>query len=218
MTDLLESQIGNGWCHAWYTRRFLQSVKVVEFPSPHSGLGLSCYVQWTSPIRRFTDLQVHMSVKRYLRRQRVSELMQQGQRIPEELCQLDLGLPFGAICDGSMTDDVIGSDDVDRDLNFLDGLGLAGAARTLQRQSQQYWIYEYIRRQSEKDPHRAYPSIVLGCVDPERQQYAVYVEPFGLEHRYTSPRKQSLDTGTTLQLKVDAVSPRFGILTFVQAV
>ena len=85
MMDLLEYNIGDGYCHAWYSRRFLSPVKVTPFFNPHSGLGLECYAQWTSPIRRFSDLQVHAVVKRYLRRQKVMELLSQGQSLPETI-------------------------------------------------------------------------------------------------------------------------------------
>ena len=44
--------------HAWYARRFFNKVTVSEEPGPHFGMGLDSYVQWTSPIRRLTDLQV----------------------------------------------------------------------------------------------------------------------------------------------------------------
>jgi hypothetical protein len=44
--------------HAWYARRFFNKVVVSEETGPHYGMGLDCYVQWTSPIRRLTDLQV----------------------------------------------------------------------------------------------------------------------------------------------------------------
>jgi hypothetical protein len=110
------------------------------------------------------------------------------------------------------------SDDLDIDLNLLEGIGLVGAARTLQRQSQQYWLFEHVRRQHEINPDKLYAALVLGCVDPERQQYAIYVEALGLEHRYSNPAKGRLDAGDTLTLKVDSVSPRIGVLTFVQAV
>jgi exoribonuclease R len=218
MEDLLESNLGHGYCHAWYTRRFLQSVKVSEAPGSHSGLGLSCYVQWSSPIRRFTDLQVHVCVKRYLRRRRMYELLQAGEDLPSGIdLHRDLGAVLRDRCvysNGTLTS----AEDLDRDLNLLEGIGLVGAARTLQRQSQQYWLFEYVRRQHEADPDKLYAALVLGCVDPERQQYAIYVEGLGLEHRYANPGKGRLETGATLNMKVDSVSPRIGVLTFVQAV
>jgi exoribonuclease II len=46
------------YSHAWYARRFFNKVSVSEETGPHYGMGLDCYVQWTSPIRRLTDLQV----------------------------------------------------------------------------------------------------------------------------------------------------------------
>ena len=50
--------MGKRYPHAWYARRFFKPVAVSEDPGPHFGMGLECYVQWTSPIRRLTDLQV----------------------------------------------------------------------------------------------------------------------------------------------------------------
>lgn len=219
MLDLLESNAGGGYCHAWYARRFLQSVRVSEIPGPHSGLGLACYVQWTSPIRRFTDFQVHVVVKRYLRRRRLHEMLQDQQDLPAGVdLHADLGFPVGSVVRGSGVAFPVGADDLDHDVNFFEGGGLVGAARTLQRLSQQYWLYEHVRRQREKDPDRLYSAIVLGCVDPERQLYAVYVESLGLEHRFAAPGGRGrLEVGARLQLRVDSVLPRVGTLTFVQA-
>jgi exoribonuclease R len=218
MMDLLVYNVGKGLCHAWYARRFLESVSVMEMQLPHSGLGLDCYVQWSSPIRRFSDLQVHASVKRYLRRRRVYELLRNGQPIPEGVTAFDLGVPAEAMGkDGRFTKDTITTDDLDSDINYLEGAGLVGAARKLQQQSQQYWLFEYIRRQKEVDPNATFSLVVLGCVDPEKQQYAVYVTELGLEHRYTSPGGR-LDPGAELLVKVDNVSPRSGLLSFVRVV
>ena len=61
LQDLL--QYKHGYCHAWFARRFLSPVEIGPEPKPHFGLGIDCYVQWTSPIRRFGDLQVHAAVK-----------------------------------------------------------------------------------------------------------------------------------------------------------
>ena len=216
MEDLRDSNVGNGYCFAWYARRFLLPVKISEHSFPHSGLGLDCYVQWTSPIRRFSDLQTHVSVKRSLRRQRLSELLQTKREIPSGLLPVDFGFPFD-----SWPEDIsdlfrLASDDLDEDLNFLQGIGLMGAARTLQRQSQRYWLYEFIKRNHDSQPDLVYMAVVLGCVDPERQQYAVYLPALGLEHRYTSPCR--LDPGTRLRLSVESVYPRLGLLSFVRTV
>jgi exoribonuclease R len=217
MLDLEEFNIGGGLCHAWYSRRFMSPVKVMETQQPHSGLGLAAYVQWTSPIRRFSDMLVHISVKRHLRRERVYELLKNGMDIPEGIRDQDLGFPPGLVKDGKLTASSVSSVEIDEDINFLEGSGLVGAARTLQRQSQQYWMFEYICRLRNNDADITFSAVVLGCVDSERRQYAVYIERLGLEHRYTCPAG-TLEPGTRIRLKVDNVSPRFCSLGFVRAV
>ena len=89
MKFLLE--MNNRYPHAWYARRFFNKVNVSEKSGPHFGMGLDCYVQWTSPIRRITDLKVHSALKRYLRRKRVNEMLQSGLSIPSEVTSMDLG-------------------------------------------------------------------------------------------------------------------------------
>jgi len=216
MLDLLEYNVGNGYCHAWYYRRFMQPMKVMEMPRPHAGLGLPVYVQWTSPIRRFSDLLVHISVKRYLRRKRVYELLKEGVDLPLEITAVDLGFPPGSVCQGKITIDGVEESELDQDINFLEGIGLIGAARLLQRRSHEYWLFEYVQRLRTRNPDLIYTAIVLGMADPEKNQYAIYVEQLGLEHRYSAPGP--LNAGTKLQLKVDKISPRGGILSFVQAI
>jgi hypothetical protein len=217
MHDLLEYNIGDGYCHAWYARRFLQSVRVTEEQLPHSGLGLSNYVHWSSPIRRFGDLQVHACVKRFLRRKRVYELIREGQKIPDGVTACDLGLPEHSLSqEGTILVDSIYDYTLDQDVDYREGGGMFGAARTLQRQSQQYWMFEYVERQRVTQPDKIYESVILGCIDPERGQHAIYLYELGLEHRYTSPGGR-LDPGVKLQLRVDNVSPRNGILSFVRA-
>jgi exoribonuclease II len=231
LQSLREDNVGNGLCYAWYIRRFLEPVKISETPSPHSGLGLDCYVQWSSPIRRFSDLQVHASVKRYLRRKRIQQLLlsKDGESIstlPEGIEPSHLGWPEDALADkengGLLANVKLTTSDLDQDMDFLEGIGLIGAARTIQRQSQQYWMFEYIRRlqQKKSDSNMTgsnkviFRAVVLGCIDPERQQYAIYVPELGLEHRYVSPIR--LDPGKKLNLAVDTVFPRTGLLTFVR--
>jgi hypothetical protein len=148
----------------------------------------------------------------------VYELLEAGSKIPSGISSLDLGLPEGLLNgDGTFNGDSIASHDLDLDINYLEGVGLMGAARILQRQSQQYWLFEYVRRLREKHPEKTFRALVLGCVDPERQQYAIYVYELGLEHRYTSPAGR-LQAGIQLRLKVDYVAPRSGILSFVRTV
>lgn len=217
MMDLMESNAGLGLCHAWYTRRFLESVVVKDIPMPHSGLGLNCYVQWSSPIRRFSDLQVHAAVKRCIRRRKAYELLKSGASLPGEISAVDLGIPPDALHNGRIDMKPITLDDLDQDLDYMDGIGLVGAGKKLQRQSQQYWLFEYVRRLKETNPDTTFNVVILGCVDPDRFQFAIYVKELGLEHRYISPAGR-MEPGTEFRVRVDSVTPRSGLLSFVRVV
>ena len=71
LKNLQENNVAGGLAAAWYCRRFFQPVKIELTAKRHAGLGLDSYVQWTSPIRRFQDLNVHAAIKRRLRQKRV---------------------------------------------------------------------------------------------------------------------------------------------------
>jgi len=214
---------GDGYCHAWYARRFFNSVKITPDLQHHAGLGLDCYVQWTSPIRRFGDLQVHAAVKRCLRKKRLNALMQGGQAIPDSLVSSDLGClvpvgvedskdAFGKYTEYLTNDS--GDDEQEDKIDYKKGIGFIQAARNVQRKSKEYWIFEYLRRKKESEATEvAFEALVLGCVDPRRFQYAIYVHELGLEHRYLS-EMGSLKIGETIWLKVASTSPRQGLLTF----
>ena len=45
-------------------RRYLSRAELGTVPKPHSGLGMSAYTNWTSPIRRYLDLVVQRQLKR----------------------------------------------------------------------------------------------------------------------------------------------------------
>jgi hypothetical protein len=148
-------------------------------------------------------------------------MMQKGSKVPSGLRGIDLGWATDTHDQTSQEEGglpvVKDRDDLDQDLDFHSGIGLIGASRTLQRQSQQYWLYEHVRRLRENDPDTIFTVLVLGCVDQVKRQYAIYVYELGLEHRYTSPAGK-LNIGITLTMKVDRVSPRTGILSFVRAI
>jgi hypothetical protein len=215
MMDLLEANVGGGYCHAWYSRRFMSPVKITEFANPHFGLGLACYVQWSSPIRRFGDLQVHCAVKRYARRQKINELIKNGDSIPSGLTWVDLGCVVPTKNEAGEYEQN-GTDAIDEDIDYRDRGALLGAVKSLQRSSHQYWLFEHIRRVNEQDPGKQYEVLVLGCVDPERRAYAVYFYELGFEYRYISP-VGSLGTGNKIKLKVASVFPRSGQLTLIRA-
>ena len=67
-------------------------------------------------------------------------------------------------------------------------------------------------RNDDIESANVFECIVLGCVDPNRLQYAIYAKEIGLEHRYLSERG-SLNVGETIWLKVASVNPRNGLLS-----
>lgn len=112
-----------------------------------------------------------------------------------------------------MTNDS-GDDEQEDKIDYKKGIGFIQAARNVQRKSKEYWIFEYLRRKKESEATEvAFEALVLGCVDPRRFQYAIYVHELGLEHRYLS-EMGSLKIGETIWLKVASTSPRQGLLTF----
>mmetsp|Transcript_23264 Transcript_23264/g.39503 ORF Transcript_23264/g.39503 Transcript_23264/m.39503 type:complete len:403 (-) Transcript_23264:65-1273(-) len=212
MQDLLQFNAGDGYCHAWYSRRFLCPVSVTTRCRPHSGLGLDCYTQWTSPIRRFGDLQVHCAVKRYLRRERINELLLDRANIPSEISSSDVGFDLDLLKDGG----VVESSDLDTDIDFSERQAMPGVARLVQRQVYRYWTLEYIRRRTEADPTYSFDALVLGCTDPERLQYAVYLPEVAHEHKYVS-QKGFLNAGERYRLRAQSVNPINGLMTLTLA-
>jgi len=138
--------------------------------------------------------QVHSAMKRYLRRKCVNEMLQKGLPIPSELSSMDLGYDISKI---QQTNDMNAVDPID----YKSGLGQIFAARPIQSSSSNYWKFEYIRKLVDKsDTEVMFESIVLGCVNRDRFQYAIYVYELGLEHRYLS-ESGKLEEGRKLWLK-----------------
>eukprot|EP00532_Pseudo-nitzschia_australis_P005149 CAMPEP_0168188690 /NCGR_PEP_ID=MMETSP0139_2-20121125/15853_1 /TAXON_ID=44445 /ORGANISM="Pseudo-nitzschia australis, Strain 10249 10 AB" /LENGTH=845 /DNA_ID=CAMNT_0008111287 /DNA_START=283 /DNA_END=2820 /DNA_ORIENTATION=- len=214
MTDLLECNIGDGYCHAWYSRRFFSPAKVTRDALPHTGLGLGCYVQWTSPIRRFQDLQVHAAVKRFIRRQKVIELVKKGEQIPNEITSDDLGCELPSLNEDGKLE--LSLEDVDKDINYNEKTSLLKPAQFVMRSSNKFWMLEYIRRLKEDDPKRSVEVLVLGCVNPSKRQYAVYVYDFGLEWRYNSPC--GIQAGDRFRVQFGNVLPQNGQMTLIRMV
>ena len=159
-------------------------------------------------------MQVHCVVKRHLRRQAINEIIKKGGVIPDGLTATDLGCDVPVLNDSGGYD-ITGQDSMDNDINFADRAALLGAARTLQRESQRYWLLELIRRRKEKNQSVTFDSLVLGCVDPEKRQYAVYLYDLGFECKYSTP-VGSLRAGTILSLKVTNVIPRSAQITLTR--
>ena len=103
-------------------------------------------------------------------------------------------------------------------IDFNDGMALFRAGRPLQRNAQQYWMFEYIRRLVLQNPKEeiAFECVVLGCIDTDRDLYVIYIYELGLEHKYLSEIGM-LDPGHIMWLKVKSVNPRMRFLTLTVA-
>ena len=105
-------------------------------------------------------------------------------------------------------------------IDYNEGSGLARASRLVIRSSNQYWLFEYIRRRmkqvSEEHQELSFECTVLGCVDEARHQYSVFIHELGLEHRYLS-EKGYLIPGEILWLQVSSIQPRMGLMTLTLA-
>ncbi|KAI2498430.1 RNB domain [Fragilaria crotonensis] len=203
--DLLEHK--HGYCHAWYARRFLSPVAIGPDPKPHFGLGIDCYVQWTSPIRRFGDLQVHAAVKRYLRRCRIHDLLVTRQDVPAGVNPVDLG------CRAVPGQSDIGDADLalDADIDYSWGKAYVSASKALNRESQQYWLYEYLHRQVGNG-HRP-PLRALFWLHRSREVIVCCVSAGNRLRASLCVTKGYLDAGEVLLLKVESVMPRMNLMT-----
>ena len=213
MMDLLECNIGDGYCHAWYSRRFLSPAKVTPGASSHSGLGLDCYVQWSSPIRRLQDLQVHAAVKRFIRRQKVIDLLANGEKIPTEITSEDLGCELRSPNNDGKVE--LSLENIDKDIDYSDKIKLLGPAKFVMRNTNKFWMLEYVRRLKDADPELTLEALVLGCVNPDKRQYAIYIYELGLEWRYTSP--VGIQAGDRFKIRIGDVIPANGQMAVVRS-
>lgn len=147
--------------------------------------------------------------------------MEEGKPIPPKLAAADIGcsvpVPAKFAEDGRIVEYACDSSSIDNDIDFRVGQGLVGAARHLQRLSQQYWLFEHISRVMAEDRDKAvYDALVLGCVDPDRYQYAIYIPELGLEYRYLS-QKGPLIAGSRLRLRVQSCFPSTGLMSLTIA-
>ncbi|CAM9131523.1 unnamed protein product [Chrysoparadoxa australica] len=65
--DAWFEELPEKYCRAAASYRFMTGARVNTEPGPHWGLGVQAYTQWSSPIRRMTDLNVHYQLKKFLR-------------------------------------------------------------------------------------------------------------------------------------------------------
>mmetsp|Transcript_28093 Transcript_28093/g.75873 ORF Transcript_28093/g.75873 Transcript_28093/m.75873 type:complete len:959 (+) Transcript_28093:112-2988(+) len=65
-TDEIQASTPEGICKGYMFRKCMTKSTVAPTPSRHASLGLSTYVQMTSPIRRYMDIVAHLNLKAYL--------------------------------------------------------------------------------------------------------------------------------------------------------
>ncbi|MGK3746119.1 MAG: hypothetical protein ACI90V_012980, partial [Bacillariaceae sp.] len=58
-------------------------------------------------------------------------------------------------------------------------------------------------------------ALVLGCVNPDKRQYAIYIYELGLEWRYTSP--VGIQAGDRFKIRIGDVIPANGQMAVVRS-
>merc|ERR1712174_74670 len=127
---------------------------------------------------------VHAMIKRYLRRRRINDYyIKNGFDIPKEVTPMDLGcyLPYNK--ENNMNHNQETTKKLN--INLKKGIGFFNAGRYIQKETQQYWMLEYIQQfhNSNKKPLKC---IILGCIDYNKYQYSIYILELGYECKYTS--------------------------------
>merc|ERR1711862_48380 len=92
-------------------------------------------------------------------------------------------------------------------INLKKGIGFFNAGRYIQKESQQYWMLEYIQQLQLQSKNKPLKCIILGCVDYNRYQYSIYILELGYECKYTS-EIGILKIGDIIWLNIDYVHPR----------
>ena len=141
------------------------------------------------------------------------DIYDRGENIPSGITALDLGLN-SSLTQESFRKALNSAEEIDQDIDYSERAAWLRAARPLQNMSKKYWMLEFIKRIKEKEPDKTFEALVLGCTNPTRRQYAIYVYELGLEWRYNSPT--SFQAGMRLRVQVGSVLPRNGQLSFVR--
>jgi len=161
-----------GPCRSWLAiRSTTKTVVSANGGLMHEGLGLDAYVQATSPVRRFGDLAVHYQLKAFLRGD---------------------SLPFTGGGDDTSDDDESNNDKEDI-VRLSQQAGTI--SRQLERSAQDYWLKEYLQRQSG-EPVSVF---ILGADRRLRDTYKVLLPELGAIFDYKSSRP--LEIGSQLELK-----------------
>jgi len=170
--------LSHPYCRSYAVRKLYSPAVLQLVPYRHAGLGLEAYVQFTSPIRRYNDLLIHYQIKAALHARRADG------------ASASPSLPFTA----EALRDTIANDST-------------AAINRLQRSSERYWTYEYLRRRKTQRME----ALVLGRVG--RMGYRLLFPSVGLELTYDLPsREGDIQPGDTLDVGIVSADPRQGTL------
>jgi exoribonuclease-2 len=125
ITDLELDCTPEGPCRAWLAIRSTFRSQISSTARPHGGLGLDCYVQSTSPVRRYADLALHHQLKAHLRGD---------------------ALPFPALDSADADADTESGGGTSEILRFAQDGGKV--AKLLERSANDYWLREFLRRRA----------------------------------------------------------------------
>ncbi|GMI16069.1 hypothetical protein TrLO_g1436 [Triparma laevis f. longispina] len=200
---------------AWYERRFFEPAVIKTTPSPHSGLGVKRYVQWTSPIRRFSDIEVHSAVKRFLRVKAVEKILDDGGFIPLSIRGLDLGCVMTGVEDD--VDVLVDEFEEGGEEEVGDKKGMIEEARVITRLSRKYWILEYILRTGTEHYENYGKTKVwdLMCLGRIEAGSVCYVKEIGYEFVWNGGE---FEIGEEFKGYVKTVEPRMGKVEWAEAV
>ena len=82
------------------------------------------------------------------------------------------------------------------------------------RNANKYWMLEYVRRLKDADPELTLEALVLGCINPARKQYAIYIYELGLEWRFTS--LIGIQAGNRFKIRIGRVIPQNGQMAVIR--
>jgi exoribonuclease-2 len=122
ITDLELDCTPEGPCRSWLAIRSTFPSQISSTAQPHGGLGLDCYVQATSPVRRYSDLALHHQLKAHLR----------GDALPFPAPDANLDAESGG-----------GTSEILR--LAQDG---GKVSKLLERSANDYWLREFLRRRA----------------------------------------------------------------------
>ena len=193
--DLDISSGSEPFCRTAFLRKFMTKTNVSPSPGQHFSLGLRHYVQWSSPLRRHSDLLVHWQLKSWLLATQAETLRRERRHDPGEdwfYC------PFPTFTKVSLHELLQNRERVSR------------RAAQVQREGTRYWLLEYLRRGG----NRRHKALVLGPAPPNYEtDRRVLLTDLGAEMQLECDGGPAFAPGRHITVAVDSCNPRSGAIT-----